>query len=162
MLGPVLTSFLNNYQMSLPIRDFFPGQNSMDTFTFDYKNTKQPYIGEGWIDLYFLGEFIYQGQGCDLAPDEMDFLNNNQFSQLVVSESAASCILNQFARSNLGVIDLNEKRFNQILRIDGIPLTTESISPHLPLFEEKLGLNSSVSHDLRIVLGYKDINVLFG
>lgn len=79
-----------------------------------------------------------------------------------MSESAASCILNQFARSNIGVIDLNEKRFNQILRIDGIPLTTESISPHIPLFEEKLGLNSSVSHDLRIVLGYKDINVLFG
>lgn len=25
MLGPVLTSFLNNYQMNLPINDFFPG-----------------------------------------------------------------------------------------------------------------------------------------
>jgi hypothetical protein len=74
MLGPLLTSVFDGYKMALPVRDLLPGQNNEDTFTLDYRNTMRPYIGDGWVDFYFLGETLYQEQGCKLAPSPMEFL----------------------------------------------------------------------------------------
>ena len=95
-LGPIMTSFLNNYQLNLMVPAYFPGaQDASAMFTIDYRNTIDPYIGEGWIDLFFLGEYIYEGKGCDLEHDEMDFMGDidTAYSQLMISESAMTCIL---------------------------------------------------------------------
>jgi len=95
MLGPVMTSFLNEYTLTLPISDILPGQNATDTFILDYKHTTRPFIGDGWIDMFIVGEVMTQDHPeCNIEPEPMDFMNNNQFSQLVISQSAMTCMLN--------------------------------------------------------------------
>lgn len=50
-----------------------------------------------------------------MAADALDFMQNNATevqSQIVVSESAASCFANQIAKSKLGRIELDRKRVN--------------------------------------------------
>jgi len=119
MIGPILTEFLNNYQLNLNIPAYFPGaQTASADVTIDYRNTMTPYIGEGYIDLFFLGEMIYNGQGCELENDPMDFLDE-QMSQLVISESAMTCILNQYAKSPIGYFNLNEERWNRLWNVRG-------------------------------------------
>jgi hypothetical protein len=57
-----------------------------------------------------------------LAADPMEFIVDDSFSQIVVSESAASCILNQISRSKIGTLDLNEERMNTLFGVDYIKL----------------------------------------
>jgi len=62
MAGPVLTTFLDDYK--LPLRGLpspFHGQNTVADFALDYRQTIDPYLGEGWMDTYFLGEILYNG-----------------------------------------------------------------------------------------------------
>lgn len=99
MLGPLIDQALSNYEITVNMPTIFRGQNTVSTFTFDYRNTMSPYIGDGYIDLFFLGQLNYgiHRDNCKLEADWMDFINSNTFSQLVVSESAASCWMNQWA-----------------------------------------------------------------
>jgi hypothetical protein len=98
----------------------FAGQNTKAAFEFDYRNTQSPFIGEGFMDLYFLGELLYvPGKGmkkdehgsefipCTLQPDAMGFLNTETFSQLVITESAFTCMLNSISQSPIGKLHLN-------------------------------------------------------
>jgi len=55
-------------------------------------------------------------------------------SQWVMTESAASCLANNFAFSNLGNIDLDEKKTNAIFNVDDIKTDSSSIAAHIPLF----------------------------
>lgn len=90
--------------------------------------------------------------------DYMDFVNSATFSQLVVSESAASCWMNQWAASSIGKFDLDDEKVNLILEQDWIKLTTTSIAKQIPLFQQKLG------HDIpmKLELHYKDFKVMYG
>ena len=111
MGGPLLDDMLNHYQTHVIVPSPFAGQDTSSIFTFDFKNTRSPYIGDGYIDLYFLGELLYRPWGikdgehgstfeaCTLEPDYMSFMNSETFSQLVFSESAASCMLNSFSQA---------------------------------------------------------------
>ena len=77
MLGPVMTSFLNEYQLEMNIKDIFPGQTSEDTFILDYRHTTRPFIGEGWIDMFIVGELVTKDHPeCDILPDPIDFMDN--------------------------------------------------------------------------------------
>ena len=91
----------------------------------------------------------------------MDFMNNQQFSQLVISESAFTCMLNQFAKSKLGVLDLNEERINKLFGVDYIKLDTQSIYEHLPIFQNKLGQDAKAT-PLHVMITYSNINLVFG
>jgi hypothetical protein len=66
------------------------------------------------MDLYMLGEIYRKGDdGCgELEADEFDFLGNTSISQVVITQAAASCILNSVAKSRIGEINLNEERLN--------------------------------------------------
>jgi len=88
----------------------------------------------------------------------MDFVSSSTFSQLVVSESAASCWMNQWAKSSIGKFDLDETRINLLLETDWIKLTSSTMSNHLPIFQSKLG------HDIpmKLEVSYKDFNVMYG
>lgn len=58
----------------------------------------------------------------------MDFMNNEVFSQLVISQSAATCILNKVAKSPIGPIDLDKKRWNELFDLNNLNFTTSSLS----------------------------------
>ena len=65
----------------MPIKDIIPGQTAEDTFILDYKNTVRPFIGEGWIDMFIVGELVTKDHPeCNISPDPMDFMDNKQFS----------------------------------------------------------------------------------
>jgi hypothetical protein len=135
MAGPVLTTFLNDYKFPLTgIPSPFHGQNTAANFELDYRNTVDPFLGEGWMDTYFLGEILYGGQGCDLEPDFFDFMDDQEFSQLVISESATTCGLNNIARSPIGKLDLNEQRLNQFFGVNNLKFDTTSFAKHIPVF----------------------------
>jgi hypothetical protein len=105
-------------------------------FTFDYRNTRSPYIGNGYIDIYFLGELtedLTRNQ-CVMEPDYMDFINSATFSQLVVSESAASCFMNTWAGSDIGRFELDEERINLLFETNDLKFNTTAIGTQIPLF----------------------------
>lgn len=117
-----------------------------------------PFLGQGWMDSYFLGELTYNGKGCALEADYFDFMDDQEFSQLVISESAASCALSNIALSNIGKLDFNEKRLNQFFSVDNLKFDTSAFAKHIPIFEEKLGKNKP----LRAQISFKNVNVIFG
>jgi hypothetical protein len=92
MMGPIADKMLNHYHTEHTIKSPFPGQDTEATFDFDFRNTRSPFIGEGYMDMYILGELTYENNTCTLEPDYMDFIHSDTFSQLVISESAASCL----------------------------------------------------------------------
>jgi hypothetical protein len=71
---------------------------------------------------------------CTIEPDYMDFLNSETFSQLVISESAASCFMNTWAGSNIGKFDLDEEKINLLFEMDDLKFDTSAISSQIPLF----------------------------
>ena len=79
-------------------------------------------------------------------------------SQLVLTESAATCMANQLAQSDIGKINLNSARWDQFFMVDGFKLDSSSISNHIKLFKEKIGENIG----LKIDFSFKDIQVYFG
>jgi len=85
-------------------------------------------------------------------------MDDQEFSQLVISESAATCGLNNIAKSPIGKLDLNEDRMNQFFGVNNLKFDTTSFAKHIPIFKEKLGPNKP----LKINISYKDVKVLFG
>ena len=106
-MGPVVDKMLGHYKTEITLKSPYPGQNTEATFEFDFRNTKSPFIGDGYIDLFFLGEIIHPGHECTIEPDFMDFINSETFSQLVISESAAKCMANTIAASPIGITHMN-------------------------------------------------------
>lgn len=116
MAGPVLTEFMNDYKFPLPsMPSPFHGQDTSADFSLDYRQTIDPFIGDGWLDTYFLGELIWNGDmmGCAYDHDFFDFMDATTFSQLVISETAASCALNNIAKTPIGKLDFTEDKINQ-------------------------------------------------
>lgn len=110
------------------------------------------------MDLFFLGELLHEGAGCELEPDYMDFLNSDTFSQLVVSESVGTCILNTMASSPIGFLDLNTETLSTLLNLDDFIFNSTTIAQQIPIFQEKLGDDIPI----QLTLSYKDVNVIFG
>lgn len=86
--------------------------------TLDYRQTKAPYIGDGHIEFFYIGE-LYHNAGflsgmskCDMTSDYMKFMNHATFSQWVISEAAATCMANTFSASTIGHIHLNKVKLN--------------------------------------------------
>ena len=69
------------------------------------------------MDMYMVGELSYDGRGCEILSDPMEFvedtgLDETKYSQLVISESAASCMAKVISRSPIGNLVLDESRMN--------------------------------------------------
>lgn len=88
----------------------------------------------------------------------MDFINSNTFSQLVISESAASCIANSMANSKIGMTFLDKDRINKAFKTTNLEFDTTSMKQFLPIFTDRLGPN----HPLKLDIDFKDIKVMFG
>lgn len=160
MIEPVLTEFMNNYQWFIVLPSLFKGQNQWDYFVVDIKNTQAPYIGEGYMDFYVVGDLGYRGSSCGnmIQNDGLSFYRSTELSQLVITQSEANCIANQFAKSDLAHYNVNEVRFNQMFMSEGIKLDTSSLSQHIKIFEEKMGPNQPMRFDVK----FKDFAVQFG
>lgn len=111
---------------------------------------------------------MYKGNTCDLAPDHMDFLDADTFSQFVITESAASCWAKMLAASNIGKIHMDTKRAQLLWNDTSATFNTTQIASHMPIFREKLGENKTLkagiyflepkvsfqSHDADVVFEY--------
>jgi len=141
MAEPVLTKFLWYYQWYAVLPDTFNGQNKWDIFTIDVRNTRKPVIGPGFIDFWFNGEFRYNDEACLNFKDDqtLNFIDTSERSQLVISQSAITCIMNQWSKSSLGQIDINEERFNTFFMVKDYKLNTKDVANHIKLFQEKYG-----------------------
>ena len=159
MMGPVMDNFLNHYMFPFAFPSMVRGQHTWDMFTLDFRNTQSPYVGDGWIDFFIHGELQYGGQGCDIVADNLQFsTTGSTLSQLVISESAATCIANSVARSRLGHINLNTQTVSELWNDPTMNFTTTSLGKHFPILEKKLGKNLNLVGQT----SFKDINVIFG
>ena len=106
----------------------------------DMRNVRSPYIGDGFMQLFYSGELAYKhlnNNKCKMDPKPMKFHEHSTYSQWVVSDAAATCMANAFAESPIGMVKLNKehiasmfKDYDQALEFD-----TSSIAKHLPLFK---------------------------
>jgi len=134
-----MTEFTNDYRLIFPLwRSPFRGQTTESKFMLDWRQTKDPWIGNGFLDTYFVGELIWMGNGrdCQLEHEEMDFMQKNDatISQLAITESAFTCMLNNIAASEIGHYNLNEERLEQFFNVPGIKFDTTNFAKHIPLF----------------------------
>merc|ERR1711907_596999 len=111
------------------------------------------------IDFFISGEMIYGGNNCTLEADNLEFsVAGSTMSQIVISESAASCIANNVARSHLGHITLNQQTVKELWGEPDLEFTTTTLGKHFPILEQKLGKDRKLSG----YVTFKDINVIFG
>ena len=142
MMGPIMDEALNHYHTRIVLQSPFPGQHSKAAFDFDFRNTQSPFIGAGYMDMYILGELTYKpskhliegehgytSQVCTLDPDYMSFMNSETFSQLVITESAFSCMMNSISQSPIGRLHLNSETLNQLFETDEIMFNSTTIAP---------------------------------
>jgi hypothetical protein len=105
--GPLMDRVLNDYVTEIVLPTPFAGQDGAAKFVLDYRHTMSPEIHYGYIDMFIVGELAYiphigldstrhgsAGYDCTLEPDWTDFINSDTFSQIVISESAATCMAN--------------------------------------------------------------------
>ena len=85
-------------------------------------------------------------------------MTSDTFSQIVITESAFSCMINSFSQSPIGQIHLNTHTMNKLFGTNDISFNSTHIASQIPLFEEKLGANKTLSLDLHM----KDVKVLLG
>jgi hypothetical protein len=163
-MEPMLARALELYHIRFTIKNFIPGQNTYThNFYLDFRQTQQPNQGEGFLDIFFVGEILegLEKSKCTEHPIEdsgIHFLNEDTMSQLVVSESAVTCFANQLADTPLMQLDLNEDRWNQMFGVDDFKFDTSSLATMLPIFKDKLG--SDVP--LKLKVSFKDIEILLG
>ena len=60
MMGPIMDQALNHYHTGVILLSPFHGQNSRAQFDFDFRNTQSPFIGDGYMDSFILGELTYK------------------------------------------------------------------------------------------------------
>lgn len=116
------------------------------------------------MDFFMVGAFDYThaDESCEsvgFANNNIHFYNNDQVSQLVITESAASCALNQLAKSPIGHLEFNNEKWNQFWHVNEPGFfDTTSIKRHIKIFEEKVGPNIPLKVDASLA----DISVKFG
>ena len=95
---------------------------------------------------------------CDIPNNPIEFLEDEVLSQIVISQTLATCWANEFAKSVIGNIILDTKAVNDFRGITDGSFDTSTLAEHLSLFKTKLGPKKQ----LLAKLGFKNINVLFG
>lgn len=117
------------------------------------------------MDMWIMGEVMWNGYGCALEHDEFRWMDDPTFSQIVISQSAATCAITNIAFSPIGHLHFDEAKLNQFFAIDttsypdrGIKFDTTNFAVHIPLFKEKVGPGKPLTMDIYL----RDIKILFG
>ena len=59
MFEPILTRYMQQYKIPIHLGEAFHGQSGQDDFHLDIRNIYPPYIGDGYMDMYLVGETWY-------------------------------------------------------------------------------------------------------
>lgn len=95
------------------------------------------------------GGLIYNGTGCVLDPEIMDFHDGyDDFSQILVTEDAATCWVNQIARSAIGHVHLDREKVNAFFDTEGMYFTTTTVKSAFPHLEDRYGADKAVAMDI--------------
>jgi hypothetical protein len=113
-----------------------------------------------------LGELLYGTGSCVLDPDQMYFDNSEVFSQMVFSESAFQCLLDNFFTSPIGKLHLNTPKTNALFERNDIQLNTSWLNERkiMSFFYNKLGPNKEISFELEfekptVLMGQKNVDL---
>lgn len=55
-ITPLFTDIMHGYMLPLHLGDAFKGQNAEADFLVDFRQVKTPFIGQGYMDLYAVGD----------------------------------------------------------------------------------------------------------
>jgi len=80
-------------------------------------------------------------------------------SQLVVSESVASCIANQIAGSRLGNIAIYDETLQELFNDPTMFMDLNTLREHFSIINSRF---KNYNHKIYLDLKYKDVKVLFG
>ena len=84
--------------------------------------------------MYIVGELVHDKAGCELVSDYMSFTNAADiFSEIVISESAATCWMENISASKIGILDITSTTISELFDRE-IAFNSTSISDHLPIF----------------------------
>jgi hypothetical protein len=126
LLGPVMDVYLNHYHFSHWQPSVLPGQKTKDKFTIDMRNTADPVIASGIMEMSFVGELLYNGEDCkNFEPEEIEFEAGN-LTQLVISESALECFAQQVSKSDIGTVYLDTESLQALFSDKSLVLTSTS------------------------------------
>ena len=161
VMEPVITHMLNKYTMDVPIENPFKGQVGASDFNFDFRHVSKPMIEAGYMDLFIYGRITYDNQLCAMSPTPQSFIESRKegvFSQIVFTDAAATCIMQAFGNSEIGKLNLNQDKMNELFERDDIVLTSTALADQLPIFKEKLGEDQP----LRVELSFDNMQVNYG
>lgn len=106
------------------------------------------------MDMSLVGELLYKDHSCNLDAEPLDFDNgiDASFSQVVISDSLASCILQNFALSRLGSVTLDTDRVNKLFGRNDIKMDTSFLadSLYMTAFKQEIGPKKDLLLDLSI------------
>jgi len=159
MMGPVMDTFLDHYRKTLILPSPLAGQTTYDEFKVDYRNVWNPYIGDGYADFFFAGEWLdNEYNGCEhMVADPMEF-SNNAYSQLVVSDAAATCMMETISKSKIGKLFINKQHLRDLFNDQELEFDSTSVESMLPIFQDKVGSEKP----LKLELGYSNPQIMFG
>jgi hypothetical protein len=114
------------------------------------------------MDVYIDGGLIYNETGCVLDPEWVDFHDGYEdYSQVLITEDAATCWANQIAVTPVGKVRLNKATVNAFFDNkpgQEIEFTTTSLKKAFPILEQRYGPNK----DVDINFSYRNATVKFG
>lgn len=72
-LAPLFDEYMHHYNLKIFIPSLIRGQNKWELFDIDYRNVRSPWLQRDQMDVYIDGGLIYNGTGCVLDPESVDF-----------------------------------------------------------------------------------------
>jgi hypothetical protein len=94
LLGPVMQNYLDDYHQMIMFSSIIPGETSWSHQELDYRSTMSPVIRSDSIDIFIIGNFVYNvrwdwqkkfwppfkkyhpGTWCQFEPQPMDFVGD--------------------------------------------------------------------------------------
>jgi len=160
LLGPALDKALGHYRTVIPVYDIFPGNDAIEFFSMDFRNTQDPVIDVNaqTMTFFLYGEMSSAGTGCEsFHPQPFTALKSSIANQLVFSNTAATCIAEQLGTTPVTKFIMNKRILNEWIPGFG-DLTTTTLGAYMPIFSEKLGADLP----LKLIFTHRDMVVLFG
>lgn len=113
------------------------------------------------MEMWFIGDLLFDGKSCGVNFKEvpLSFIEDDRYTQLVMTESALSCIANSIAASNHGTIDWNQQRLSQFFVGTDWKLDTSNFGAQFGAIKRKYGVKTQ---PMRIEIGFKDFDVQIG
>ena len=113
-------------------------------FGLDIRQTKNPIIGDDYMNLYFLGDLNYNfKRNVHRLPEKnLDhaFLRKKDSAQIMISEHMLETIFTAMRQSGLTNVDSNSHAVREILQLpESSEFTTYTVAEYFPEFKNTFG-----------------------